>query len=132
MENITLGQRIERARELHKQGYNCSQCVVMVFDDLHGLSDMDAARVSASFGGGFGGQRHLCGTVSGMGILLGLKHFASPADKKMIYAATQQMSERFKAINGSLICGELLASRRKPCMGLIEDAVTLIHNEFCQ
>lgn len=131
MEHKTLQQRIELARELHGQGYNCSQCVMMVFDDLHGLSMESAARVAASFGGGFGGQRQLCGTVSGMGMVLGLKRFAVPGDKKMIYAATQELSERFKAINGSLVCGELLASRRKPCMGLIEDAVTLVHNEFC-
>ena len=48
----TLEQRKERARALHKQGYNCSQCVVMVFDDVHGLSDEVAARASAGFGGG--------------------------------------------------------------------------------
>ena len=46
----TLEERIERARALHKKGYNCSQCVVMVFDDVHGLSDDVAARVSAGFG----------------------------------------------------------------------------------
>lgn len=132
MENVELEHRLERARNLHKQGYNCSQCVIMAFDDLHGLSAENAAGVSASFGGGFGGQRQLCGAVSGMGMVLGLKRFGSPADKKMIYAATQQLSERFRGINGSLICGELLDSRRKPCMGLIEDAITLVHNEFCQ
>lgn len=105
---------------------------MMVFDDLHGMSADDCARVSAPFGGGFGGQRQLCGAVSGMGMVIGLNRFATPADKKNIYAATQRLSERFKEVNGSMICSELLVSRRKPCMGLIEDAITLVHNEFCQ
>lgn len=52
----TLEQRKERARALHKQGYNCSQCVVMVFEDVHGLSEDVAARASAGFGGGIGGH----------------------------------------------------------------------------
>ena len=42
----TLESRLERARELRKQGYTCSQCVVMVFDDVHNLSEEAAAAVS--------------------------------------------------------------------------------------
>lgn len=132
MEQISLERRIERARNLHKQGYNCSQCVFIVFDDLHGLQDDVAAGVAAAFGGGFGGQRQLCGAVSGIGMVLGMQRFGSPADKKMIYDEARVLSERYKSANGSIICGELLASPRKPCMELIEDAISLIHNQFCK
>ena len=40
------------------------------------------------------------------------------------------MSDEFKAINGSTICGELLKPGRKPCMELITDAITILHNRL--
>lgn len=122
---------MERARELHRAGYNCAQCVLMVFDDVHGLQAPDAARVSAAFGAGFGGQRQLCGAVSGMGAMLGLMRYTGPEVKKATYDHATVLADRYKALNGSIVCGELLQSRRKPCMGLIEDAIGILHKEFC-
>ena len=122
----TLEERKERARMLHRQGYNCSQCVVMVFDDIHGMSEEVATRVSAGFGGGVGGMRQVCGAVSGMTILTGLAKYAKPSDKPMLYAEVQSCAEEFKRINGSVVCGELLQPGRKPCIELIEDAITII------
>ncbi|MEE0975562.1 MAG: C-GCAxxG-C-C family (seleno)protein, partial [Muribaculaceae bacterium] len=81
MVKYTLDERISRARQLHKEGYNCAQCVVMVFDDIYDLDTDTAAKVSAGMGGGVGGQRQVCGTVSGMAMTLGLVQYASPADK---------------------------------------------------
>ena len=65
----TLESRLERARELRKQGYTCSQCVVMVFDDVHNLSEEAAAAVSIGLGGGVGGQHQACGTITGMAVV---------------------------------------------------------------
>ena len=64
----TLDERIERARALRAEGYNCSQCVFMVFDDIHSMSPDDAARMTAGLGGGVGGQHQVCGTVSAMSV----------------------------------------------------------------
>ena len=122
----TLEERIERARALHKMGYNCSQCVVMVFDDVHGLSDDVAARVSAGFGGGVGGMRQVCGAVSGMTMITSLVKYAQPTDKPMLYAEVKGVADEFKVLNGSVVCGELLRPGRKPCLALIEDAITII------
>ncbi len=55
----TLDERIERARALRAEGYNCSQCVFMVFDDIHSMSPDDAARMTAGLGGGVGGQHQV-------------------------------------------------------------------------
>ena len=122
----TLEQRKERARELHKQGYNCSQCVVMVFDDIHGLSDDVVARASAGFGGGMGGMRQVCGAVSGMVMIEGLAKYSNPSDKPMIYAEVKSVANEFNLLNGSIVCAELLKPGRKPCIELIEDAITII------
>ncbi|MBR4722027.1 MAG: C-GCAxxG-C-C family protein, partial [Muribaculaceae bacterium] len=53
--NLTLQQRIERARRLHREGYNCAQCVVMVFDDVTGLDETNAAEIAAAMGAGMAG-----------------------------------------------------------------------------
>lgn len=126
----TLQQRIERARRLRAQGYACSQCVVMVFDDVHGLDPAIAARVSAGLGRGVGGCMQTCGTVTGIGVTAGLMSYATPADKQRLYADIRAMADEFKAINGSMICGELLKPGRKPCMELIADAITILHNHL--
>ena len=122
----TLEERKERARKLHKQGYNCSQCVVMVFDDIHGLSEDVATRVSAGFGGGVGGLRQVCGAVSGIVMLEGLTKYSRPSDKSMLYAEVKAAADEYKALTGSIVCGDLLKPGRKPCIELIEDAITII------
>lgn len=130
MVKYSLEERINRARQLHKEGYNCSQCVFMVFDDVHEM-DLDiATRVSSGFGGGVGGQRQVCGAVSGMTMVLGMTKFSQPTDKPSLYKTVQDYSSEFKELNGSIVCGELLKPGRKPCMSLIEDAITIIHNKL--
>lgn len=56
----------KKAGELFHDGYNCSQAVIAVFAEEVGL-DMDTAmKFGASFGGGLGKMREVCGAVSGM------------------------------------------------------------------
>ena len=65
-------QHGERAEALFRQGYNCAQAVVCAFEDVTGLDTAAAARLSASFGGGMGRLREVCGTVSGALLVLGM------------------------------------------------------------
>ena len=57
---------VKKARELFRQGYNCSQSVVGAFHEEMGLPLETALRLSSSFGGGMGGLRDTCGAVTGM------------------------------------------------------------------
>ena len=103
----------QRAVELFKQGFNCAQAVFASCADLYGITDESLAlRVSASFGGGIGRMRMVCGAASGMFMLAGLeKGSATPHDnegKMKNYAFVQQLAGDFKARYGSLICAELL------------------------
>ena len=47
-----MEDRIQKAVELFKSGYNCSQSVVAAFADMYGFTQEQALRMSASFGGG--------------------------------------------------------------------------------
>ena len=105
--------RAQRAIDLFKQGYNCSQAVFASCADIYGIEDEQLAlRLSASFGGGMGRMRLVCGAASGMFMLAGLHNgSATPHDnqgKMANYAFVQQLAGEFKGKYGSLICAELL------------------------
>jgi len=111
--NEEIESRAQRATELFKQGYNCSQAVFASCADLYDITDpSQALRLSASFGGGMGRMRLVCGAASGMFMLAGLQNgSATPHDnegKMANYAFVQQLAGDFKARYGSLICAELL------------------------
>lgn len=113
MEEEQIEARAQRAQELFKQGYNCSQAVFASCADLYGIGDEALAlRLSASFGGGMGRMRLVCGAASGMFMLAGLHNgSATPHDnqgKMENYALVQQLAGEFKNTYGSLICAELL------------------------
>ena len=110
---IDVEERVEKAKRLFKEGgYNCCQAVVLAYNDIFGLDDKTAASIASGFGGGMGRMREVCGSVSGMVFLSGLISPAdNPSDKgarTANYALVQEVAGEFKAINGSIICRELL------------------------
>lgn len=136
----------DKAEMLFKQGYNCAQAVLGAFCDELGL-DMDTAlKLSSSFGGGMGRMREVCGAVSGMFMVAGLKcGYSNPKDqdaKKKHYARIQEMAKRFSDKNGSIICRNLLGLeqtkndpnptkrtnefyKKRPCSELVRDAAAI-------
>lgn len=101
------------AKNLFLSGYNCSQAVLMAFEDITGLDSGTAAKLASSFGGGMGRMREVCGTVSGALMVLGLAcGYSDPKDsdaKKEQYHLVQDFAGRFREENGSIICRQLLA-----------------------
>lgn len=119
MSEQEIEKRAQRAVELFKEGYNCSQAVFASCADIYGVEDEQLAlRLSASFGGGMGRMRLVCGAASGMFMLAGLHNgSATPHDnngKMANYAFVQQLAGEFKGKYGSLICAELLGLAPKP------------------
>ena len=112
MEKIDVEARARHARELFKEGYNCSQSVFLAYADLYGLDPVVAATLVAPLGGGMGRLREVCGAVSAAFMLTGLKYPNPTPDDKAAktrsYTAVQGLAERFRRENGSIICRELL------------------------
>ena len=102
----------EKAVSLFKSGYGCAQAVLLAFADELNIDENTAAKLASSFGGGMGRLREVCGAVSAMFMIAGLKY--GPTDPKdhsaktAHYALVQQLAEKFKQENGSIICRELL------------------------
>ncbi len=139
--------RIQKAVELFKSGYNCSQSVVAAFADLYGFTEEQALRMSASFGGGIGRMRQTCGAACGMFMLAGLDCGAVRGDdregKGHNYEVVQALAARFREENGSLICSELLGLapkadtppqpeartetyyKKRPCAMMVETAARI-------
>ena len=100
------------AKELFTSGYNCAQAVFCAFAPELGLDENTARRISSSFGGGMGRMREVCGACSGMFMAAGLKYGGyDPLDnnaKAEHYKCIQELAEKFRKENGSIICRELL------------------------
>ena len=75
-----MSERSEKAVELFKSGYNCSQAVFAAYADLFGFDEDTALKVSAGLGGGVGRSREVCGTVSAAAMLIGMKYGATDGD----------------------------------------------------
>lgn len=140
-------ERINKAVELFKEGFNCSQSVVAAFADRYGFTREQALRMSASFGGGIGRMRETCGAACGMFLLAGLETGSTNGKdregKAANYALVQQLAEEFKKRNGALRCAELLGLSRKapvvstpearteqyyakrPCAKIVEEAARI-------
>lgn len=101
-----------RARELFREGRNCAQAVFCAFCEDYGIDFETGLKLSSSFGGGMGKLREVCGAVSAMFMIAGLKYgYISKDDldeKTNHYKLIQELAQKFKNENGSIICRELL------------------------
>ena len=102
----------QKAMQLFKEGYNCSQAVFLAFEDKYKMEHETALMLSSSFGGGMGRLREVCGTVSGMFMVAGVLYgYSDPADKKQKtdhYKRIQELAGEFQKRNHSIVCRELL------------------------
>ena len=137
-----MSEKSEKAKELFKSGYNCSQSVLGVFCEELGMDFETAMKISSPFGGGMGRMREVCGTVSGMFMAAGLMFGGDNPSKAELYAKIQDLAAKFKEQNGSIICRELLQGiesstsptpsertetyyKKRPCVELVGDAVEI-------
>lgn len=106
------------AEDLFLQGYNCSQSVLAAFSDEIGMDRETALKLSSSFGGGMGRLREVCGAVSAMFMIAGMKYgYSNPKDstaKAEHYKLIQRLAEKFKEENGHIVCRELLGVPKGP------------------
>lgn len=126
--------RVEKALENHKKGYNCSQSVACAFCDKTDLSEKELFRAMEAFGLGGGDMQGTCGAVAGAAALVGLVNstgnLEAPNSKQKVYQMMKQLNAAFREKNGSTICKELkgveTGKALRSCDGCIEDAAALV------
>lgn len=109
--------RRELAINYFKEGYNCSQSVVMAFKDVLSVKPKELCKIASPFGGGISRMRETCGAVTGMILVLGnLIGYDTPetGEKKYeLYKNSQEILKIFENRYGSLRCGVLLNLKEK-------------------
>ncbi len=143
-----MSKNVEKAVELFKSGFNCSQAVFAAFASEFGMDEETALKVSAGLGGGVGRSREACGAVCGAAMLAGMKHGAvkgEDADSKAhCYAVVQEIIAEFKKEYPTIVCRELLSLgegdftdptpeartqqyyKKRPCVQIVEDAARAV------
>ena len=137
----------QKAKDLFESGAQCAQATFGALGDVTGLTLDDALALSASFGGGIGRMREVCGALSGVLMAVGM-HFgryplgdeSTAANKDRHYRLTQYVSAEFKRKVGSIYCYKLLDLphaaqvpvsqprtndfyQTRPCLGIILAAI---------
>ena len=140
--------RVTKAVDLFKSGYNCAQSVAGAYADLFGMDENAALRAVEGFGGGIGRMRLTCGAVTGMTFLCGLKYSkGKPGDietRTLIYNTVRKMAGEFEHMHGSIECGVLLKGivpktenarpedrteeyyKKRPCISCVRDCAELV------
>lgn len=137
----------EKAVELFHTGYNCAQSVFCAFCEDFGMDFETGLKLSSSFGGGMGRLREVCGVVSAMFMIAGLKYgYIEPNNdviKQAHYERIQNLAAKFEEKHKTIICREILGlpkgkdtpvpSKRtkeyyqtRPCEKCIADAARII------
>ncbi len=102
----------DRAYELFKEGYNCSQAVFGAFAEELGVDLATAVKLASGFGGGIGRMREVCGTFTGLTMAASMIYgYNDPKDtetKAELYEKIRGLADKFREENGSIICRELL------------------------
>lgn len=142
-----MQSRVDEAVRTFEAGYGCAQSVFATYADLFGMDRETALKLASPMGGGMGRMREVCGAVSSMALLAGLKEGnIDPSDeegRERIYLLVREMSDIFKAENGTIICRELLGIKtmeqsarpdkrtqeyyeNRPCSRLVASAAKIV------
>lgn len=147
-----MSNKGQKARDLFLSGANCAQAVLGAFAAECGLDMEQALRLASGFGGGFSRMREVCGTVSGMYLVMNILYGYSDLQDKQLkdahYRRMRRLADLFKKETSSLICRELLSLgkgqdddpastertaqyyKKRPCAGLAALAAEILEKEL--
>lgn len=102
----------QKIREEFEKGYDCSQVVLRAFAGELEITEDEANRVAACFGGGMM-MGEVCGVFSGAMMAIGLKYGHSQKEnllgqKDIMMEKSKQFREKFLEKHGTVICRPLL------------------------
>lgn len=124
----------ELAKHYFEQKFHCSQSVLVAFAEELGLSEEQALKLGACFGGGMC-KGEVCGACTGALMALGLKYGQTAVDdlesRKKTNDITVRFMDLFKKENGSYICKELLGCDLATAEGKQYALDNKLFVEFC-
>ena len=127
-----LGLRKEKAIELHKNRYTCSQAVACAFCDLVDVDELTMKDMVRRYSGG---AYKVCGAVMGAYVIANFikdnRNMEDPAEwNEDDIELLQEIERRFKEKNSTVMCRELKGIGTgivlRPCRGCVEDAAEIL------
>ena len=107
-----MGERADRAYNYFMEGFTCAQSLFTAFADIFGIEKETALKLSAGLGGGVGRMREVCGVVTSASMIIGMMYGATEGSdrdsKAFTYEKVREFADSFKAIEGTIMCRELL------------------------
>ncbi len=104
--------KVEETGACFKGNYNCCQAIIMTYGPEYGLSKDVGIKLGTGFAGGIARHGEVCGAVTGAIMVLGLKYgMTGESDgeaRDMTYEQVSDFINRFKIMNGSIRCRDLL------------------------
>lgn len=122
----------DKAISYFREGYNCSQAVLMAC-----AGEVEAtAKAAAAFGGGMGRLQKTCGAVTGAYIYFGMNYGASGLpqenDKMQVYERVKSFNKAFVERNGTDLCSELLGEDLNTPDGKARIKERGLHEKVCE
>lgn len=127
-----MGERKNKAIELHSNRYTCSQAVACAFCDLVDVDDETMKSIVRKYSGG---AYKVCGAVMGAYVIVNyLKGNINPdnpsewikEDEELLH----EIERRFKEKNTSVMCKDLkgitTGNVLRSCRGCVEDAAEIL------
>jgi len=122
----------DKALRYFREGYNCSQAVLMA---CAGQGEV-TAKAAAAFGGGMGRMQKTCGAVTGAYIWIGMNYGApglpGENDKIQVYDRVKRFSRAFIERNGTDQCSELLGEDLNTQDGKARIKERGLHEKVCE
>ena len=122
----------EKAIKYFRDGFNCSQAVLMA---CTGYSE-SSVRAAAAFGGGMGRLQKTCGAATGAYIYFGMKYgtpgLPEEKDKMQVYKRVKEFNRMFIERNGTDLCSELLGEDLNSPEGKAHIRERDLHAKVCE
>ena len=101
----------EKALSYFKDKFHCSQSVLAAYADELGLTEEQALKIAYCFNAGMR-KGEVCGACSGALMVLGMMYGQADKDdlesRNRANQMTNRFLDRFKELNGTYICNEIL------------------------
>ncbi len=111
--DINIEERVQKAVDLFKSGYNCSQSVFLAYNDLFAIEDTLAATLLAPLGGGMGRLREVCGAVSASFMIIGLKCLVQKQDDPVPSDRTEAYYKRRPCADYVAVAARIVGEKLK-------------------
>jgi len=107
----SLEETVEKAVSRFREGYVCSESILMTFAESQGIKCEQIPKIATGFAGGIGRCGFLCGALTGAVMALGLKYGRNKPNEAEAYekcmAKCQELCKRFESIFGSVYCRDI-------------------------